>query len=266
LTGLFALEKRVALVTGAGSGLGRAFAVALAEFGARVVCVDREATRAKHTANKITSSGHVAIPLTTDITDPSAVERMVSDASARVGPIEILVNNAGIATIPHRVHELAISDWDRLMAVNLRGTFLCTRAVIPGMLAAGGGSIVNVASVIGLVGFHPDMACAGAHYAASKAGVIGFTRQVAVEYARDRIRVNVIAPGWHEGTELGNERRSVSTPDILRAFDTAVVERTPMGRKGQPEELKGLIVYLASEAASFVTGQVFVHDGGWTAA
>ncbi len=161
---------------------------------------------------------------------------------------------------------MAVEDWDRLMAVNLRGVFLCTRAVIPMMLAQGGGSIVNIASVLGLVGFFPSFPGAAANYAASKAGVIGFTRQVALECAGEGIRVNAIAPGWHGGTRLGEEHHAAAPPETRARFDRVVVGRTPFGRKGRPEELRGLAVYLASDASTFVTGQMFVHDGGCVAA
>jgi NAD(P)-dependent dehydrogenase (short-subunit alcohol dehydrogenase family) len=126
-------------------------------------------------------------------------------------------------------------------------------------------SMINIASIVGMAGYYPSFPGAGCNYAASKAGVVGFTRQVAAEYASDALRANAIAPGWHEGTRLGAERRAVASPEAIARFDAAILGRTPLGRKGQPEELEGLVVYLASDASSFVTGQVFVHDGGWLA-
>jgi len=151
-----------------------------------------------------------------------------------------------------------------LIAVNLKGVFLCSRAVLPAMIKAQRGSIVNIASLLGLRGHYPGFPCANVNYAAAKAGVDGMTRQLAAEYAADGIRVNAICPGWHEGTALGRERKAVAPEEVAR-FDEAIYRRVPMGRKGQPEELDGLIVYLASDASSYVTGQSFSHDGGWTA-
>ncbi len=262
---IFDLGGRVALVTGAGSGIGRAVAAALGDFGAHVLCADRQEAWAQETAAQLVADGARADAIALDVTEADQVAAAARRFQASPGRVDVLVNNAGIATAPVRVHEMSVEDWDRLMAVNLRGVFLCTRAVVPLMLAAGRGSIINIASIAGLVGFFPSFPALGANYAASKAGVIGFTRQVAVEYAPTEIRVNAIAPGWHQGTRLGAERRQASSPEAVAAFDRAVVGSIPLGRKGQPRELGGLVVYLASDASSYVTGQVFVHDGGWLA-
>ncbi len=259
---LFDLGGKVAVVTGAGSGLGRAFARRLAVHGARVVCADREPAWAEETAALLGSHGSRGEPVVVDVADAASVAAMAERVRGAFGRVDVLFNNAGIATAPARVHELPVEDWDRLLAVNLRGVFLCTRALLPLMLA-GGGSIVNVASIIGLAGYYPGFPSAACNYAASKAAVVGFTRQAAAEYAGDGIRVNAIAPGWHEGTRLGGARRAAASPETVARFDAAIVERTPLGRKGRPEELEGLAIYLASRASSFVTGQVFVHDGGW---
>ncbi|MFI4986002.1 MAG: SDR family NAD(P)-dependent oxidoreductase [Alphaproteobacteria bacterium] len=264
---LFDLARKVAIVTGAGSGLGRTFAQGLAAYGAEVVCADRHRARAEETAALIRQAGGSAAAWDADVSAPNSVVEMSDHVMRTFGRVDVLINNAGIATAPARVHEMPIEDWRRLVDVNLTGVFLCTRAIIPAMLAGGrGGSIINIASIVGLVGYYPGFASAGANYAAAKAGVIGFTRQVAVEYARDGIRANAIAPGWHDGTRLGEERRASSSPETLAQFNAAIMRRTPMGRKGRPEELEALAIYLASDASSFVTGQVFAHDGGWTAA
>jgi len=191
---LFDLTSKVALVTGAGSGLGRAFSEGLASVGARVVCADRDRGRADETAAAINGKRNDALSLHADVADPQSVEAMAEQVAQSCGRIDVLVNNAGIATMPLRIHEMPVEDWDRLMAINLRGVFLCSRAMIPLMLASGGGSIINIASIIGLVGHYPGFAANGANYAAAKAGTIGFTRQLAAEYAKDNIRANAIAP------------------------------------------------------------------------
>ncbi len=249
---MFRLEGRRAIVTGAGSGIGRVFACALAEMGAEVVCADLNLDWAEETASLIGGARAVQV----DVADESSVAALASEA------VDVLVNNAGIAGRFARVHELSVEDWDRVLAVNLRGTFLCTRGLLPGMVARRSGSIVNVSSVAGLGGVPPDIA-ALSHYVASKAGVIGFTKQLAVEYARDGIRANVIVPGWHGPTRLGRENEP--SPEHGEHVVRRVSELAPMQRLGDPRELAGLAVYLASDASSFVTGGVFVHDGGWTA-
>lgn len=262
---LFDLSSKVALVTGAGSGLGRAFADGLAASGARVICVDRDIGRADETAALINAKRNDAVSFCTDVADIQSVDMMVKYAAKIGGRVDILINNAGIATVPVRTHEMPVDDWDRLMAINLRGIFLCSCAIIPQMMEAGRGSIVNIASIIGLIGHYPGFPANGANYAAAKAGVIGFTRQMAAEYAKDGIRANAIAPGWHGGTRLAEERKANATQAEIERFEEVILRGTPMGRRGAPEELQGLAIYLASDASRYVTGQVFTQDGGWTA-
>jgi NAD(P)-dependent dehydrogenase (short-subunit alcohol dehydrogenase family) len=261
---MFDLTGKVALVTGAGSGLGRAFSEGLASIGARVVCADRNRSWADETAAIINAKRNDALSLGVDVSETDSVQALAQRVGEACGRVDILINNAGIATNPVRTHEMPIEDWDRLVAINLRGTFLCSRAIIPLMLA-GGGSIINIASIAGLVGHYPGFPALGANYSAAKAGVIGFTRQLAAEYAKDNIRANAIAPGWHGGTRLAEERKAKATPDEIARFEESILKGTPMGRRGRPEELQGLAVYLASDASRYVTGQVFVQDGGWTA-
>ena len=262
----FDLRERTAVVTGAASGLGRSFARALASAGASVCCVDKDMEGAEETAASIRSSDRRASAFQVDVASERSVTELVEAVVTSGAGVDILVNNAGIATTPARTHQVGIEDWDRLMAVNLRGTFLVTRSVLPIMLRGRRGTIINIASVIGLIGLYPGFAMSGVPYAASKAAVTGFTRQLAVEYAEEGIRANVIAPGWHGGTKLGQARRATATPEIIAQFEKHILGSVPMGRRGRPEEMDGLVVYLASDASAYVTGQTFVHDGGLTSA
>lgn len=264
--GLFDLSGKTAVVTGAGSGLGLAFARGLASFGAEVVCADVDAARAEAAAAAIREEGARANPLTVNVADAESVQILADRIRGLHPTIDILINNAGIATAPYRIHEMPIEDWDRLIAINLRGVFLCTRALLPAMMAAGGGSIINIASIVGIVGVHPGFSMVASNYAAAKAAVSGFTRQLAVEYAKDNIRANSVAPGWHGGTRLSEGRKASATPEFIAQFESAITAGTPMGRRGTPEELVGLVVYLASDASRYLTGQVIVQDGGWTVA
>jgi NAD(P)-dependent dehydrogenase (short-subunit alcohol dehydrogenase family) len=225
---LFDLTGKIALVTGAGSGLGCVFARVLAAHGAEAIVADIDLIYAEETCGLIAQAGGRAVPLEVDVADPTSVERMVA-AHSRV---EVLINNADIAALPRRVHAYPIDDWHRLIGINLTGVFLCTRAVLPRMLAAGKGSIINIASIIGLIGHYPGFAVVGASYAAAKAGLGGFTRQVAVEYAKDGIRCNAIAPGWHGGTRLCDRVRAELGTEGTARFEAAIVAGTPMGRRG----------------------------------
>lgn len=262
-TTLFQLAHRVTVITGAAGGLGRCMAEGLAAFGAHIVAVDRNHEGLTETVARIVEVGGQAEALAMDVADPLAAGPALEEIGRRHGHLDILINNAGIATPKHRLHELALEDWDRVLDVNLRGAFLVTRAVLPWMLAQGRGSIINIASIAGLVGVSPELGAVAANYAASKAGLIGLTRAIAAEYGRDGIRANAIAPGWHLGTGLGREHhRSPQEQQQMRRF---LEDHTPVGRTGEPSELVGLAVYLASDASTFVTGQVIAHDGGWVA-
>lgn len=262
---IFNLDGKVAVVTGAGTGFGRAFSRALADFGATVICAGRRVEKLRETVSTIAQAGGRAVPLQLDVTDEAAVNAFWQTVAADHGRPEILVNNAGVSLPPKRTHELSVRDWDDVVATNLRGVFLVTRFGLERMLP-GPGSIINIASIAGLRGYWPGFPSLGAHYAASKMAVVGLTRQVAAEYAREKIRVNAIAPGWHSGTDIIAARRASTPAEVLERFDSELRRRIPMGHRGTPDDLVGLVVYLASDASSYMTGQVISHDGGWDAA
>jgi NAD(P)-dependent dehydrogenase (short-subunit alcohol dehydrogenase family) len=259
---IFRLDGKTALVTGAANGLGRAFSLGLAAFGANVICADRNLDGADETASLAKQSRGRAEARHVDVADESSVDNLWDKVAENYERVDVLINNAGIATAAARTHEFSVADWDRLMSINLRGVFLNTRKALALMLP-GPGSIINIASIAGLRGYWPGFPSLSVNYSASKAGVIGLTRQVAAEYAKEGIRVNAIAPGWHAGTALGAERRSSLTEHDRQRFQDAVNNRIAVGHYGTADDLVGLVVYLASDASSYLTGQVIAHDGGW---
>lgn len=246
----FSLRGRVALVIGAGRGLGEAMAHGLATAGAVVVCADIDREEATRVAGSL---GEGATAVHVDVRDRDAVDAMVFDAAAPTGGIDVLVNSAGIGG---RGPAVNYTDdlWRNVLDVNLTGSFNTCKAVGRLMIAAGGGSIVNIASIGGLVGFPGSVG-----YQASKGGVVQMTRTLAVEWALHGVRVNAIAPG-HIGTEL--VRRSWETEPELKEFFRS---RTPRGELGTPEDLIGPVVFLASDASRMVTGHVLTVDGGYVA-
>jgi 3-oxoacyl-[acyl-carrier protein] reductase len=246
------MEAKVGLVTGAGSGIGRASAERFAAEGARVVVVDVDAERAQATAEAIERDGGEALALATDVADDAAVRAMADAALDRFGRVDALVNNAGILDDYLPAAETPDEIWERVLGVNLNAHFLTCRALIPQMLEHGGGAIVNVASTAGLNGGN-----GGAAYTTSKHGVIGFTRQLCFDYARLGIRANVLCPGAVE-TGLTHEIFSSGDAEVMKA-----VESAPVGRWAQPEELANAVLFLASDEASFVNGAVYVVDGGF---
>jgi NAD(P)-dependent dehydrogenase (short-subunit alcohol dehydrogenase family) len=262
---LFNLRGKVALITGGAVGLGKAMAEVLAEFGADVIIADIDEATARETAKSIERLGRLSLVVKVDVSRPGEVQHMVDEATARFGNIDILINNAGITAKGRRIHEISLEDFDRVIDVNLRGVFICTRAVLPVMLRQKKGNIINMGSSYGLRPFFEiSRLKPNSPYVAAKAGVINLTKETAVEYARDGIRANCIIPGWIRGTRLGAAMEAPGNEELLREYDETIARITPMGRKGYPSELKGLIVYLASDASSFVTGQLFVVDGGIT--
>ena len=227
-----------------------------------MICADKNLAGADETASLARQSRGKAEPAPVDVADETSVDEIWKGIAADHRHIDILMNNAGINTNTPRTHEYSVADWDRLMAINLRGVFLTTRKALALMLP-GPGSIINISSIIGLRGYWPGFAAMSISYSASKAGIIGFTRQVAAEYAKEKIRANAIAPGWHGGTALGAERRARRRPDDVKVFEEAIHARIAMKHRGVPDDLVGLVIYLASDASHYVTGQVIAHDGGW---
>lgn len=263
---LFKLDGKVALVTGAGSGLGREMAIGLAAAGCDVICADRDKGWVTETVSIIQSSGGKASRIIFDVTREDEIAHLSRAVKGSHGKLDVLINNAGVAPYPKRLHEVDSADWRRVVDVNLTGPFLVTRAVIPLMLEAGSGSIINIASLIGIGGFYPGFAVSGVAYAATKAGLTGLTKQIAAEYARDNIRANAIAPGWQgAATRLADHFKADWSAEDKARFEQAILAGTPMGRRGDTKELRGLVIYLASDASSYVTGQLIAHDGGWTA-
>jgi 3-oxoacyl-[acyl-carrier protein] reductase len=246
------LDGKVAVVTGAGSGIGRASAELFAKEGARVVVVDINAEPAQATAAAIEAAGGEAIAVPTDVADDAAVRAMAAAASERFGRVNVLMSNAGVLDDFEPAHETSDETWSRILGVNLNGMFFTARALIPGMLESGAGAIVNVASTAGLNGGNGGVA-----YTTSKHAVIGFTRQLCFDYARKGIRCNVLCPGAVE-TGMTREILASETAEVMNAINSA-----PIGRYAQPEELATAALFLAGDDASFVNGAVYVVDGGF---
>jgi NAD(P)-dependent dehydrogenase (short-subunit alcohol dehydrogenase family) len=267
--GIFDLSGKVALITGASRGLGRAFAEAMAQFGADVACVGRDEAKLAETVQIISKYKHRAIAIKADVTDENQVKNMVAEAVNKLGKIDIFFNNAGIARMPTRIHETPTEDWLAVINTNLTGAFLALKHVLAHMVKNKSGSIINISSIAGLRAEVPEVGPAA--YGAAKAGVILLTNIAAMEYARDGIRVNCIAPGMHK-SELGQNNPGPKPPitaDMQKAMAKMMEEycraEIPMGRMAEASELAGLAVLLASDASSYITGQVFAQDGGQSA-
>ncbi|SIR73576.1 SDR family NAD(P)-dependent oxidoreductase [Natronorubrum thiooxidans] len=253
MSDLFDLSGRVALVTGGGRGIGRAIAVELANAGAAVVPSARSTDEIEAVADEIEANGGDALAVGADVTDPDAVANVIERVEGEFGSVDVVVNNAGFNPDDAlgRPEDVSTESFDRVLDVNLNGAYEVTTAAADSLLESDGGSVINVASVGGLVGLprqHP--------YVASKHGLVGLTKSMSMDWAPD-VRVNAIAPGY-VATELTT---GLQENEKLRQ---SIIDRTPLERFAEPEEIAGPAVFLASDAASYVTGSVLAVDGGWT--
>lgn len=260
---LFDLRGMVALVTGGGSGLGREFCNILAEFGAEIICPDLYKDRAEETCDMIKRNGRKALAMEVDVSKYDQVQGLFRQVDKAFGRLDVLVNNAGITSRPCPIDQLELEDWHHVLNVNIHGTFYCMKEGLRIMMRQKRGSIINMASISGMCGVEPEIGPM-APYITSKSAIIGLTKQGAAEYGRYGVRVNAIAPGWHFGTRLSTDAGIMRTEEEVQKRKQLLASRTPLGRTGEPRELKGLMVYLASDASSFVTGQIIASDGGWT--
>ncbi len=246
---MFELTNQIALITGGGRGLGRAIALAYADAGADVAVASRSLDQLEEVAQTIRAKGRRALAIETDVTDSEAVAKLVAATRKEFGRIDILVNSAGVGWA-ERLVDVSDGTFDWILKTNLYGTFYCCREVAKGMIEQRSGSIINIASVAGVKG-PPGLGA----YAASKGGVIAMTKVLALENARYNVRANVIAPGYFR-TDMN--AAALDDPEL----GPKIVKRIPMRRAGNPEEIGGLAIYLASDAASFVTGEVYFISGG----
>lgn len=249
--GLF--NGKVALVTGGGSGIGRAAAFLFAREGARVVVANRTEKTGQETVGLLQRAGGTGFFRATDVSQPAQCEALVRSALETYGRLDMAFNNAGIGGELHPTSDYSIEGWDKVIAIDLSGVFYCLKYEIPAMLKTGGGAIVNMSSILGQVAFATAPA-----YTAAKHGVIGLTQDAAVEYAARGIRINAVGPAFIETPMIG-----AVTAD--KASRDAIVSLHPIGRLGQPEEVAELVVWLCSEKASFITGSYYPIDGGYMA-
>lgn len=245
------LKDEVAIVTGSSSGIGKSIALAFAREGADLCCIaDKNIAGVKETAEQVQDMGRKAIWLQADVSKISDIDKMVAATVDNYGKIDILVNNAGIF-IQAPILEVKEADWDAMINTMLKGTFFCTQRVLPHMLKQGKGKVINLASTFGQVGFFQVSG-----YCAAKGGIINLTRQMALELAPNKINVNAIGPGTTYTPEM---KHDLDDPERARPY----LQRLPIGRVAQPEEIAAAAVYLASDEADFVTGHTLFIDGGW---
>jgi len=243
-------EGKTAFITGAASGIGRATAVAFAAEGARVVVTDRVGAALQETAEYVEESGGEVLAIACDVSKPEEIEAAVAQAVNTFGRIDCAFNNAGVENKATPLHEIELEEWDRILSINLRGTFVCMKHEIAQMVRQGSGVVVNTSSGAGIRGV-----AGGASYAASKHAMIGMTKSAALDYAKRNIRVNCILPG------------NIATPMMDRFTDGDIqkaIDLEPVGRLGKPEEIAEAVLWMCSDLGGFVTGASIVVDGGWS--
>jgi len=250
------LENRVAIITGAAQGIGKAIAIELAKAGAKVIVNDINARKGKRVADQISRTGQIAIFISADVSKGREVEKMVRLVAKRFGRIDILINNAGISPKKKdggrlQTKDIKEGEWEKVFDVNLKSAFNCSKAVMKIMIKQKAGKIINIGSIAGLMG--GNLSFSGAHYAASKAGVLSLTKTLAMELAPYGINVNVIAPG-----RIKTEMTKQSSRQVEKMFK----KRIPLGRFGEPEEIAKAVAFLVSDSATFITGETLVVDGG----
>jgi len=252
LSELLSIKGKVAVVTGASSGLGVTFAEALAEGGANLILAARRIEKLNEVAVQMRKLGVKAMPFQCDVSKQEEVQALVNTTIKNFGKLDIIVNNAGVAAMGPST-EMPVEEWNRVVSVNLTGVFLCARTAAKQMIKQGSGKVINIASIYGAVG---DVFPAAPYYA-TKGAVINLTRDLAVEWAPFKVNVNAIAPGFFP---------SEMTEGIFREsrYTEYITKQTPLGRIGKPDDLKGAVLFLASPASDFVTGQTIFVDGGWT--
>lgn len=241
---------KVALVTGAASGIGRASAIAFATEGARVAIIDRTEDALSQTADAVKATGAQVLVIACDISQPEQVEAAINRVVETYGRLDVAFNNAGVENKAAPVHEIDLAEWDRILDINLRGTFVCMKHELAQMVRQGGGVVVNTSSGAGVRGV-----AGGASYAASKHAIIGLTKSAALDYAKHNIRVNAVLPG------------NIETPMMDRFTDGDIqkaIDLEPVGRLGKPEEIADAVLWMSADLGAFVTGSAISVDGGWS--
>ncbi len=259
--GLFNLEGKTAVVTGGGSGLGREFCEVLAEYGAQVVCVDIRLDRTEETCKLLQKYGKESLSLQTDVSKYSQVQEMFKKVMDKFGRVDILVTSAGVAPPVVLIDEIELDDWQRVIDIDLNGVFYCLKEGLSIMKKQRKGSVITIASVAGLIAV-PPQGMPQAAYVAAKHAVVGLTKQAAAEFGQFGVRANCIAPGLHLPTGLPESMGYKSVRDTGKIDMSVFTSNIPLRRAASPSEMKGLLLFLASDASSYMTGATLVQDGG----